>query len=132
MVFDCSFDLTALQRASSSTWPSTSLAPSMPTSTTPSRPAMARRAPPAPSLPRRPTRPPRAVATLPSREKFAAWLCSVGFSNDMQAVVYDRNGSSYCGRLWWMLQWLGHANVAVLDGGLQAWVAAGDRWPAWQ
>ena len=43
----------------------------------------------------------------------------------MQAVVYDRNGSSYCGRLWWMLQWLGHANVAVLDGGLQAWQAAG-------
>ena len=39
--------------------------------------------------------------------------------------MYDRNGSSYCGRLWWMLQWLGHANVAVLDGGLQAWVAAG-------
>ncbi|MDP2769978.1 MAG: rhodanese-like domain-containing protein, partial [Giesbergeria sp.] len=62
---------------------------------------------------------------LPSRERFSVWLSSVGFSNDMQAVVYDRNGSSFCGRLWWMLQWLGHGNVAVLDGGLQAWTAAG-------
>ena len=62
---------------------------------------------------------------LPNREKFAIWLSSVGFANDMQAVVYDRNGGTYCGRLWWMLKWAGHRNVAVLDGGLQAWQAAG-------
>ncbi|MCY1165125.1 MAG: sulfurtransferase [Pseudomonadota bacterium] len=62
---------------------------------------------------------------LPNREKFATWLSSVGFANNMQAVVYDRNGANYCGRLWWMLKWAGHDNVAVLDGGLQAWVAAG-------
>ena len=62
---------------------------------------------------------------LPNREKFATWLSSVGFANDMQAVVYDRNGANYCGRLWWMLKWAGHDNVAVLDGGLQAWQAAG-------
>lgn len=62
---------------------------------------------------------------LPSRERFAAWLGSVGFTNGMQAVVYDRNAANYCGRLWWMLKWAGHHNVAVLDGGLQAWVAAG-------
>jgi thiosulfate/3-mercaptopyruvate sulfurtransferase len=62
---------------------------------------------------------------LPSRERFAAWLSSVGFANDMQAVVYDRNGANYCGRLWWMLKWMGHEAVAVLDGGLQAWQAAG-------
>ena len=43
----------------------------------------------------------------------------------MQAVVYDRQGSSFCGRLWWMLKWLGHEAVAVLDGGLNAWTAAG-------
>ena len=61
---------------------------------------------------------------LPSREKFALWLSSVGFANDMQAVVYDRNGANYCGRLWWMLKWAGHDAVAVLDGGLQAWQAA--------
>ncbi len=62
---------------------------------------------------------------LPSRERFAIWLSSVGFTNDMQAVVYDRNGANYCGRLWWMLKWAGHEAVAVLDGGLQAWQAAG-------
>ncbi|MGH8806161.1 MAG: sulfurtransferase, partial [Polaromonas sp.] len=62
---------------------------------------------------------------LPNREKFAIWLSSVGFANNMQAVVYDRNGVNYCGRLWWMLKWAGHNNVAVLDGGLQAWQAAG-------
>ena len=62
---------------------------------------------------------------LPNREKFATWLSSVGFSNSMQAVVYDRNGANYCGRLWWMLKWAGHEAVAVLDGGLQAWQAAG-------
>jgi thiosulfate/3-mercaptopyruvate sulfurtransferase len=40
-------------------------------------------------------------------------------------VVYDRQAMNYCGRLWWMLKWCGHEAVAVLDGGLQAWVAAG-------
>ncbi|RYX90692.1 MAG: sulfurtransferase [Comamonadaceae bacterium] len=62
---------------------------------------------------------------LPSLEKFAFWLSKVGFSNDMQAVVYDRQGNNYCGRLWWMLKWAGHASVAVLDGGLKAWTDAG-------
>lgn len=62
---------------------------------------------------------------LPSRENFAAWLGSVGFNNTMQAVVYDRQGANYCGRLWWMLKWAGHNPVAVLDGGLQAWKAIG-------
>jgi thiosulfate/3-mercaptopyruvate sulfurtransferase len=62
---------------------------------------------------------------LPNRERFATWLSSVGFDNSMQAVVYDRNGANYCGRLWWMLKWAGHDAVAVLDGGLQAWQRAG-------
>ncbi|RZA15776.1 MAG: sulfurtransferase, partial [Lysobacteraceae bacterium] len=63
---------------------------------------------------------------LPTREAFAQWLASTGFGNGMQAVVYDRNGVNYCGRLWWMLKWAGHDAVAVLDGGLQAWQAAGE------
>ena len=62
---------------------------------------------------------------LPSRDHVATWLGSLGFTNSMQAVVYDRNRANYCGRLWWMLKWLGHDAVAVLDGGLQAWEAAG-------
>ncbi len=62
---------------------------------------------------------------LPARETFAAWLGAQGFANGMQAVVYDRQGAHYCGRLWWMLKWLGHEAVAVLDGGWPAWQAAG-------
>jgi thiosulfate/3-mercaptopyruvate sulfurtransferase len=62
---------------------------------------------------------------LPTREDFAAWLTRVGLMANMQAVIYDRNGVNYCGRLWWMLKWAGHDAVAVLDGGLQAWHAAG-------
>lgn len=62
---------------------------------------------------------------LPTRERFSAWLASVGFSNGMQAVVYDRNGAMPGMRLWWLFKWLGHDAAAVLDGGLAAWQAAG-------
>lgn len=62
---------------------------------------------------------------LPSRQKFAARMGAAGVVPGLQVVVYDRNGVNYCGRAWWMLQWCGHAAVAVLDGGLQAWQAAG-------
>lgn len=62
---------------------------------------------------------------LPEREKLVQWLRSLGFDNDMQAVVYDRQGVNFCGRLWWLLQWLGHEAVAVLDGGWAHWQAAG-------
>jgi thiosulfate/3-mercaptopyruvate sulfurtransferase len=62
---------------------------------------------------------------LPSREHFAKWLGSYGISEHTQVVVYDRQAMNYCGRLWWMLKWCGHEAVAVLDGGLPAWVAAG-------
>lgn len=62
---------------------------------------------------------------LPSRETFAQWLGSQGVTPATQVVAYDRQGANYCGRLWWMLKWLGHDAVAVLDGGFQAWQAAG-------
>ena len=62
---------------------------------------------------------------LPSRETFARRMASLGLSDGVQAVVLDRQGANYCGRLWWMLKWCGHEAVAVLDGGLAAWQAAG-------
>ena len=62
---------------------------------------------------------------LPARATFARWVASQGVAPHTQVVVYDRNGANYCGRLWWMLKWCGHEAVAVLDGGLQAWQAAG-------
>ncbi len=62
---------------------------------------------------------------LPRREIVADWLGRMGVDHNTQVVVYDRQGCHFCGRLWWMLKWLGHDAVAVLDGGLPAWQAAG-------
>lgn len=62
---------------------------------------------------------------LPQREQVARWAAQKGLSPDTLVVVYDRNRMNFVGRLWWMLRWIGHANVKVLDGGLQAWKAAG-------
>lgn len=62
---------------------------------------------------------------LPRPEDLAAWLGACGVNAHTQVVVYDRNSNNYCGRLWWMLKWLGHDAVAILDGGLQAWKSDG-------
>ncbi len=58
---------------------------------------------------------------LPDPEKFCARLAALGMSNDRQAVAYDASGGYYAARLWWMLRWVGHDRVAVLDGGWEAW-----------
>lgn len=62
---------------------------------------------------------------LPTREAFAATVGALGIGADTPVVVHDRQGSMYAARAWWMLRWLGHTQVAVLDGGLPAWAAAG-------
>lgn len=62
---------------------------------------------------------------LPERSAFAATLGRMGITPAMQVIALDRQGGPYAARLWWMLRWLGHEAVAVLDGGLDAWRAAG-------
>ena len=62
---------------------------------------------------------------LPDPQVFVDWLGSAGVSGDKQVVGYDNAGGVYGSRLWWMLRWMGHARVAVLNGGWQAWNAAG-------
>ena len=62
---------------------------------------------------------------LPKRVAFAATLARFGITPRSQVVALDRQGGMYAARLWWMLRWMGHANVAVLDGGIAAWTAAG-------
>ena len=62
---------------------------------------------------------------LPSPERFAATLGEWGISNHTQVVAYDADNGSFAARLWWMLRWVGHEAVAVLDGGFKAWRAAG-------
>lgn len=48
----------------------------------------------------------------------------LGISSSSQVVAYDASGGAFAARLWWMLKYMGHENVAVLDGGWQAWLAA--------
>lgn len=62
---------------------------------------------------------------LPDRSVFSRTLGQLGIRPSTQVVVLDRQGGMYAARLWWMLRWLGHAEVAVLDGGVVAWLAAG-------
>jgi thiosulfate/3-mercaptopyruvate sulfurtransferase len=62
---------------------------------------------------------------LPEPEKFAATLSSWGVTPATQVVAYDADNSAYAARLWWLLRWVGHEAVAVLDGGFKAWTAAG-------
>ena len=62
---------------------------------------------------------------LPSTEAFAAKLGAKGISNTSKVVVYDQGSAMFVGRLWWMLRWVGHDNVFVLDGGIAQWVKEG-------
>jgi thiosulfate/3-mercaptopyruvate sulfurtransferase len=62
---------------------------------------------------------------LPTREAFAATAARWGVRPDTPVVCYDDQGGVYAARAWWMLRWLGHDEVAVLDGGRAAWLAAG-------
>ncbi len=66
---------------------------------------------------------------LPNPVALAARLGQWGIGNqggdDAQVVAYDAGNSAYASRLWWLLRWLGHTDVAVLDGGFAAWQRAG-------
>jgi thiosulfate/3-mercaptopyruvate sulfurtransferase len=62
---------------------------------------------------------------LPERAALIATLRSWGINDDTQVVAYDAHGGMFAARLWWLLRWVGHPAVAVLDGGLAAWQSAG-------
>ena len=62
---------------------------------------------------------------LPEPGQFMAWLGANGVDGNTQVVAYDYAGGASATRLWWMLRWLGHDDVAVLDGGWEAWIKAG-------
>jgi len=62
---------------------------------------------------------------LPDRTLLARTLRSFGVDRATPIVAYDASGGAYAARLWWLARWLGHAQVQVLDGGLEAWVRAG-------
>ena len=60
---------------------------------------------------------------LPSIEEFTATLRRLGVNRDTQVVAYDQDAGMYASRCWWMLRYVGHDAVAVLDGGWARWTA---------
>ncbi|MDZ4255662.1 MAG: sulfurtransferase [Sulfuritalea sp.] len=58
---------------------------------------------------------------LPEIETFARRMADCGVDASTQVVAYDNEGGIFSSRLWWLLRWLGHDQVAVLDGGLAGW-----------
>lgn len=61
---------------------------------------------------------------LPSPEAMALMLGRLGINNTTSVVVYDEGSGAVAARAWWLLRWLGHSNVQLLDGGFAKWLAA--------
>lgn len=62
---------------------------------------------------------------MPSPEQFRIAMGKLGVGNDSRVVLYSANYPAWAARLWWMLRWAGFDQVALLDGGLNAWVTEG-------
>lgn len=62
---------------------------------------------------------------LPPPSELARTFGRLGISDGVQVVAYDLDNGMYAARFWWMLRWLGHDSVAVLDGGFAKWIAEG-------
>src|SRR5258708_32292581 len=62
---------------------------------------------------------------LPRPGVLADFFAAAGIGDETQVIAYDDANGSFAARAWWLLRWLGHAPVAVLDGGFQAWIATG-------
>ena len=58
---------------------------------------------------------------LPDRNNWLETVRSLGIKTNDQIVAYDDVGGMYAARFWWMMRWLGHEKVAILDGGIQQW-----------
>ena len=61
---------------------------------------------------------------LPRKVDFLLWIKRAGIAEDTLVVAMDAHGGMFAARLWWLLRWVGHTNVCLLDGGWPAWVAA--------
>jgi len=62
---------------------------------------------------------------VPTPERFCAAVSALGVGDDSRVVLYDTSYSAWAARVWWMLRWVGFDNAAILDGGLNAWIAEG-------
>ena len=67
---------------------------------------------------------PKAPPTfLPTPQEFEALMARLGISNTTRVIAYDERGGIYAARLWWIMNYYGHSNVALLDGGWVKWIA---------
>ncbi len=64
---------------------------------------------------------------LPDADALSEKLSQWGLSSEKQAVIYDDASGAFAGRMWWILKWLGHKKVAVLDGGLGSYMSIGGK-----
>ena len=62
---------------------------------------------------------------LPPAEKFSSRVRKLGLGDGHRVICYDQNNYLAAPRVWWMFRTMGHADVAVLDGGFEAWRQAG-------
>lgn len=62
---------------------------------------------------------------LPDAQGFAQFLSRSGWQEGMKLVAYDDMGGAFAARLWWLMKYFGQPGVALLDGGLAAWMSAG-------
>src|SRR3954451_1960072 len=62
---------------------------------------------------------------LPAVDALVQTFSRLGITSGVQVVAYDQENGMFASRLWWLLRWLGHDTVAVLDGGLRKWLAEG-------
>ena len=62
---------------------------------------------------------------LPVIEDFINFLQVNGVNSDTHLVAYDDDGGVYAARFWWMLNWIGHQKISILNGGLKAWQKSG-------
>jgi thiosulfate/3-mercaptopyruvate sulfurtransferase len=60
---------------------------------------------------------------LPSSDEFERMMAGLGISNTTRVIVYDERGGIYAARLWWILNYFGHTNVALMNGGWVKWTA---------
>ena len=60
---------------------------------------------------------------LPTPQAFQALMATLGISDTTRVVAYDERGGLYAARLWWILNYFGHTNVALMDGGWTKWAA---------
>src|SRR3954470_4268047 len=62
---------------------------------------------------------------LPAVDALVQTFSRLGIGSGVQVVAYDQENGMFASRLWWLLRWLGHDAVAVLDGGFKKWIAEG-------